>query len=282
MVTEPAGARVVREKRRRDDGHDAVPRNLAARRRHHQAAHRARRLSAEAGRRAARPRCRPAFALRQALVAARATEDKDNEAKSAKSPGTRPAAPARPLHLPRSDARTPQSPGTGSPRPLLSRAAARGSWRADANCRLLERPRVVARSSPCSAPGHAAADDGDELKARTHFAAGEYKQALDIYARLYAETMHPTYLRNIARCHQNLGNADKAISSFREYLRKARDYARSAGGDRGLHRGDGADEADEGNPTAIGPPPPPAPVQTVPPPAACPRSRPRRWSARRR
>jgi len=73
------------------------------------------------------------------------------------------------------------------------------------------------------APGVAAADDGDELKARTHFAAGEYKQALDIYARLYAETMHPTYLRNIARCHQNLGNADQAISSFREYLRKARD-----------------------------------------------------------
>jgi tetratricopeptide (TPR) repeat protein len=75
------------------------------------------------------------------------------------------------------------------------------------------------------APGGAAADDGDELKARTHFAAGEYKQALDIYARLYAETMHPTYLRNIARCHQNLGNADKAISSFREYLRKARDLS---------------------------------------------------------
>jgi tetratricopeptide (TPR) repeat protein len=69
----------------------------------------------------------------------------------------------------------------------------------------------------------AAADDGAELKARTHFAAGEYKEALEIYARLYAETMHPTYLRNIARCHQNLGNPDKAISSFREYLRKAHD-----------------------------------------------------------
>jgi len=61
------------------------------------------------------------------------------------------------------------------------------------------------------------------MKARTHFAAGEYKEALEIYARLYAETMHPTYLRNIARCHQNLGNPDKAISSFREYLRKAHD-----------------------------------------------------------
>jgi hypothetical protein len=37
--------------------------------------------------------------------------------------------------------------------------------------------------------------------------------------------MHPTYLRNIARCHQNLGNPDKAISSFREYLRKAPDLS---------------------------------------------------------
>ena len=72
-------------------------------------------------------------------------------------------------------------------------------------------------------PANAAGDEGAELKARTHFAAGEYKEALEIYARLYAETMHPTYLRNIARCHQNLGNADKAISSFREYLRKAHD-----------------------------------------------------------
>jgi tetratricopeptide (TPR) repeat protein len=69
----------------------------------------------------------------------------------------------------------------------------------------------------------AAGDDGAEMKARTHYAAGEYKEALEIYARLYAETMHPTYLRNIARCHQNLGNPDKAISSFREYLRKAHD-----------------------------------------------------------
>jgi tetratricopeptide (TPR) repeat protein len=71
----------------------------------------------------------------------------------------------------------------------------------------------------------AAGDDGAELKARTHFAAGEYKEALEIYARLYAETMHPTYLRNIARCHQNLGNPDKAIGSFREYLRKAHDLS---------------------------------------------------------
>ena len=74
-----------------------------------------------------------------------------------------------------------------------------------------------------ASPRPVAAEESPELKARTHFAAGEYKEALDIYARLYAETLHPTYLRNIARCHQNLGDPDKAISSFREYLRKAKD-----------------------------------------------------------
>lgn len=70
-----------------------------------------------------------------------------------------------------------------------------------------------------------AADDESaaELRARTHFAAGEYKQALDIFARLYAETLHPTYLRNIGRCHQRLGDADNAIATFRDYLRKAKD-----------------------------------------------------------
>jgi tetratricopeptide (TPR) repeat protein len=82
---------------------------------------------------------------------------------------------------------------------------------------------VVLLALAFSVPARAAGEEGAELKARTHFAAGEYKEALEIYARLYAETMHPTYLRNIARCHQNLGNADKAISSFREYLRKAHD-----------------------------------------------------------
>ncbi len=63
--------------------------------------------------------------------------------------------------------------------------------------------------------------DDVELTARTHFAAGEYQQALDIYAKLYAQTLHPTYLRNVGRCYQNMGKPDEAISSFHEYLRKA-------------------------------------------------------------
>jgi tetratricopeptide (TPR) repeat protein len=68
-------------------------------------------------------------------------------------------------------------------------------------------------------------DRAADLKARTYFVQGEFKQALEIYTRLYVETMHPTYLRNIGRCQQNLGEPDKAIASFREYLRKAKDLS---------------------------------------------------------
>ena len=34
--------------------------------------------------------------------------------------------------------------------------------------------------------------------------------------------MHPNYLRNIGRCYQNLGEPDRAIASFRDYLHKAK------------------------------------------------------------
>jgi tetratricopeptide repeat protein len=68
----------------------------------------------------------------------------------------------------------------------------------------------------------ARADRATELKAREAFASGRYDDALNLFAKLYAETLHPVYLRNIGRCYQNLGDPDKAISSFHEYLRKAK------------------------------------------------------------
>ena len=49
-----------------------------------------------------------------------------------------------------------------------------------------------------------AADNATELKAREAFAAGRYEDALNLFAKLYAETLHPVYLRNIGRCHQKL------------------------------------------------------------------------------
>jgi tetratricopeptide (TPR) repeat protein len=66
-----------------------------------------------------------------------------------------------------------------------------------------------------------AAPEKREMRAREAYAAGQYKEALDLYVKLYAEKLHPTYLRNIGRCYQLLGDPDKAISSFREYLHKA-------------------------------------------------------------
>jgi hypothetical protein len=72
------------------------------------------------------------------------------------------------------------------------------------------------------AGGVTAAADPRELKAREEFAAGRYEAALDIFAKLYAETLHPVYLRNVARCYQNLEQPDRAITSFHEYLRKAK------------------------------------------------------------
>jgi hypothetical protein len=59
-----------------------------------------------------------------------------------------------------------------------------------------------------------------EMQARKAFAAGEWKQALALFADLYAETLHPVYLRNIGRCHQKLRDPDRAIDAFRDYLAK--------------------------------------------------------------
>ena len=39
-----------------------------------------------------------------------------------------------------------------------------------------------------------------------------------MFAKLYAETLNPIYLRNIGRCHQKLKQPDKAIDAFHDYL----------------------------------------------------------------
>jgi tetratricopeptide (TPR) repeat protein len=71
-----------------------------------------------------------------------------------------------------------------------------------------------------AAPKHT---DKREIEARKAFAAGQYEQALDLYTQLYADKVHPTYLRNVGRCYQNLKQPDKAINAFRDYLRQAKD-----------------------------------------------------------
>jgi hypothetical protein len=67
-----------------------------------------------------------------------------------------------------------------------------------------------------------AGTDKREVDAIADFAAGRYQQAIDLFAQLYGETMDPVYLRNIGRCQQGLGQAQLAINSFREYLKKSK------------------------------------------------------------
>ena len=81
---------------------------------------------------------------------------------------------------------------------------------------------LVVLALTATGPRAMAEVDGREMRAREAFAAGQYQEALDGFVKLYAEKLHPNYLRNIGRCYQNLGEPEKAISSFREYLRKAK------------------------------------------------------------
>jgi hypothetical protein len=94
----------------------------------------------------------------------------------------------------------------------------------DYNARVFDRPvlillavALIARALTTTA--HAV--DGREIEARAAYAAGRYQEAVELYSKLYASTLHPTYLRNIGRCYQNLEEPHLAIKSYQEYLRKA-------------------------------------------------------------
>jgi tetratricopeptide (TPR) repeat protein len=81
---------------------------------------------------------------------------------------------------------------------------------------------VTFRSSSVAATGP---DHQMEMNAREAFAAGRFDEALALFAKLYAETLHPVYLRNIGRCHQKMREPQKAIDSFHDYLAKNRKIA---------------------------------------------------------
>jgi hypothetical protein len=68
----------------------------------------------------------------------------------------------------------------------------------------------------------AATEKETELNARQAFAAARYDEAIELFARLYAETLNPIYLRNIGRCHQKKREPDKAIDAFQDYLAKGK------------------------------------------------------------
>ena len=61
---------------------------------------------------------------------------------------------------------------------------------------------ILTLVGPSVAVGQPAATKQKELAARKAFASGDWDKALDLFSDLYAETLHPVYLRNIGRCHQ--------------------------------------------------------------------------------
>jgi hypothetical protein len=79
---------------------------------------------------------------------------------------------------------------------------------------------------PVLAAGKRDADRKIEMQAREDFAAGRYAEALELFAKLYAETLHPVYLHNIGRCHQKMREPDKAIDAFHDYLAKSKNVSR--------------------------------------------------------
>jgi tetratricopeptide (TPR) repeat protein len=117
-----------------------------------------------------------------------------------------------------------------------------------------------------------AGPDPREVKARADFVAGRTQSALDAFATLYAETLNPVYLRNVGRCYQNLGEPDRAISTFRDYLRKAKsmkpeERAEIDGYIKEMEDLKAKQEAAAPPPAASAPPPAPPPsLPTAPPP----------------
>jgi tetratricopeptide (TPR) repeat protein len=106
-----------------------------------------------------------------------------------------------------------------------------------------------------------------EKKALADFSAGKYQEAIDLMAELYADFQEPMYYRNIGRCYQKLGDADRAIAAFEEFLSKAKDAPPATVAEtKDLIRQMQELKQKRTGDTQAAPPPPPPPVQTTPTP----------------
>jgi hypothetical protein len=112
--------------------------------------------------------------------------------------------------------------------------------------------------------GVAHADHAGEMKARETFAAGRFDEALELFAKLYAETLNPIYLRNIGRCHQKLREPQKAIDAFHDYLAKGKKISADEHAEIDGYIKEMETLRDEQAKQAA--PPPPPPVQPIAPP----------------
>lgn len=63
--------------------------------------------------------------------------------------------------------------------------------------------------------------EAKERKARVECAAGNYTEGVRLLAELWVATKDANFLYNQARCYEQNGKNDLAVTRFREYLRKA-------------------------------------------------------------
>jgi hypothetical protein len=62
-----------------------------------------------------------------------------------------------------------------------------------------------------------------EKQSFAEFSAGRYQDAIKTLTQLYADYQEPAYHRHIGRSYEELGDPDRAIASYEEYLQKAKD-----------------------------------------------------------
>jgi hypothetical protein len=78
-------------------------------------------------------------------------------------------------------------------------------------------------ASAGTAWGRARPREQAEAEARKACAAGRVGEGIEMLAALLTEYGHPNYIYNQARCYQQNGKPEQAISRFKEYLRAAQD-----------------------------------------------------------
>jgi hypothetical protein len=114
---------------------------------------------------------------------------------------------------------------------------------------------------------HTASQKRDlERQAQAAFTSGRHAEAAQILEGLYEEFHEPVYLRNAGRAYQKIGDADRAIARFQDYLQRAQGVTPAEQDEvKGFIR-----EMEEVRRKRTAPPPPPAVVRPAPPPATNP------------
>lgn len=105
-----------------------------------------------------------------------------------------------------------------------------------------------------------------EAEARKACAAGRVEAGIEILAELLTEYSHPNYIYNQARCYQQNGRSEQAISRFKEYLRAAQDITADERGRVERFIKELEAEVQAAQQQAAPPPPPPPAESTAAPP----------------